>query len=1069
MIESIKHFVEEIENEVVHFTQLDDILKHSIVLSSINQKATYTDTEKRRERAMRNIVENSSNESSFCCVSSKQIENENFTNPIHKTEVLATKDEEEDILSTILDCTNSISTLTIAPKHEKSESNKSIHESNFQEQQYKVLSQCQQDAESGLSLFQSSTPQEAFVSSFLSSTYKSFPFSTVLPDYSSYFSESNIESSSSKFSVPPQIETSLNSSEQQQISFIKENDPFSHLASLLHPTPIVLSSSEENTQATVDALKSGKQSCDTCEPKSDSSLSKTTSSISKSSLLFERLKIEAVVFVLIALQQQESWNLKKQSSSSSASASSSEDFLLKLASLRDLVVRFCCIRGIVMAHELIKENENASSSSSSPSCSSSEASPAASNDLFNPQKHPDLFQKVSQWMDLLYLRYVPRSVLPRPFSAIDFNQLRKIDEQKRQWFQAKVEEGDEFAVLSDKRIPEWAKMKFQKMAEKKREMDELKKERDERELHKHNASTQKAKSSNSKHKNASDKSKNSMKESQSKMMKVFNSIKSTLSFSQQPKTVQHSYLNMISSSNAFLDAKGSPSHPSADSISQNSEALALTHSSSSDLSSSSVTSSSSPSIPPFHFLNQSLPPNAFLFQPPFDSPIVELSNIPLTKRKMQCLIEGEWLNDEVINFTIELMKRRMVRTIHAHGSAEEKQRLKISGVDVEMREEKNGAEIEKRKAMGEPGYEEWDVEKDLLSCGSSGWNPENCCQISLSLHKEEPVALQSYDESSTKTAELPSLDSLWSSKEEFLQDPITKILKVNPFEMYRSTVYSLDTPTALSQSSPVVASSPSAAKFSQFPHFITPFWRDTSLPLCYATNTFFYGKVSEGGVGYNYDMVKRWTRRRKAFVFYEREVLINNSSFISKISLSSSSSSSSISHSNVPNKIKLLLPLFDKIVVPIHRFSHWTLCVINLRLRRFEYYDSLKGSGENVVATLRRWVKDEINDKGIKIWRLQESSAASLSGAGKGGSDVRVEEEMSREEKEAYAAEIERWPLYRPAQMPVQENGCDCGMFMLLSCDCVMRNSSLNFSQSAINYVRNSLVEVLRNSGGDGF
>ena len=37
--------------------------------------------------------------------------------------------------------------------------------------------------------------------------------------------------------------------------------------------------------------------------------------------------------------------------------------------------------------------------------------------------------------------------------------------------------------------------------------------------------------------------------------------------------------------------------------------------------------------------------------------INELNNIPVTREKVQCLHKREWLNDEVINFFIELIKR----------------------------------------------------------------------------------------------------------------------------------------------------------------------------------------------------------------------------------------------------------------------------------------------------------------------------------------------------------------------------------------------------------------------------
>lgn len=36
----------------------------------------------------------------------------------------------------------------------------------------------------------------------------------------------------------------------------------------------------------------------------------------------------------------------------------------------------------------------------------------------------------------------------------------------------------------------------------------------------------------------------------------------------------------------------------------------------------------------------------------------------------------------------------------------------------------------------------------------------------------------------------------------------------------------------------------------------------------------------------------------------------------------------------------------DKIIIPIHLSMHWCLAVINLKEKRFEYYDSLLGNND---------------------------------------------------------------------------------------------------------------------------
>ena len=50
----------------------------------------------------------------------------------------------------------------------------------------------------------------------------------------------------------------------------------------------------------------------------------------------------------------------------------------------------------------------------------------------------------------------------------------------------------------------------------------------------------------------------------------------------------------------------------------------------------------------------------------------------------------------------------------------------------------------------------------------------------------------------------------------------------------------------------------------------------------------------------------------------------------------------------------------DLLIFPIHcHGNHWTLAVINMRMKRLEYYDSLRGGPDAVLTNLRRWLQDE--------------------------------------------------------------------------------------------------------------
>ena len=58
---------------------------------------------------------------------------------------------------------------------------------------------------------------------------------------------------------------------------------------------------------------------------------------------------------------------------------------------------------------------------------------------------------------------------------------------------------------------------------------------------------------------------------------------------------------------------------------------------------------------------------------------------------------------------------------------------------------------------------------------------------------------------------------------------------------------------------------------------------------------------------------------------------------------------------------------YDKVIIPVHLGNHWCLAVINFRKKRFEYYDSLGGSGDRVLK-----VMGCIDDF---VWSLQSSYA----------------------------------------------------------------------------------------------
>ncbi|KAL0838193.1 hypothetical protein Bca101_090083 [Brassica carinata] len=66
----------------------------------------------------------------------------------------------------------------------------------------------------------------------------------------------------------------------------------------------------------------------------------------------------------------------------------------------------------------------------------------------------------------------------------------------------------------------------------------------------------------------------------------------------------------------------------------------------------------------------------------------------------------------------------------------------------------------------------------------------------------------------------------------------------------------------------------------------------------------------------------------------------------------------------------------DKIFIPIHMNIHWTLAVISIKERKFQYLDSYKGREPRILDALGRYFVDEVRDKNevdvdVSQWRQE--------------------------------------------------------------------------------------------------
>uniref|UniRef100_A0A0D6QUL2 Ubiquitin-like protease family profile domain-containing protein n=1 Tax=Araucaria cunninghamii TaxID=56994 RepID=A0A0D6QUL2_ARACU len=149
---------------------------------------------------------------------------------------------------------------------------------------------------------------------------------------------------------------------------------------------------------------------------------------------------------------------------------------------------------------------------------------------------------------------------------------------------------------------------------------------------------------------------------------------------------------------------------------------------------------------------------------------------------------------------------------------------------------------------------------------------------------------------------------------------------------------------------------------------------------CHFFNTFFYKKLFNPSTRQDdYRAVRRWTTKKK---------------------------------------LGYSLTDCDKIFVPIHKEIHWCLAIIDMRARKFQYLDSLRGSDPNVLEVLARYIVQEAKDKT--------------------GQDL----------------DVSTWEKECVEDLPAQRNGWDCGVFMIKYADFHSRGLPLEFSQAHMPYFR---------------
>ncbi|KAK7064399.1 cysteine proteinase [Favolaschia claudopus] len=119
----------------------------------------------------------------------------------------------------------------------------------------------------------------------------------------------------------------------------------------------------------------------------------------------------------------------------------------------------------------------------------------------------------------------------------------------------------------------------------------------------------------------------------------------------------------------------------------------------------------------------------------------------------------------------------------------------------------------------------------------------------------------------------------------------------------------------------------------------------------------------------------------------------------------------------------------DTILIPVnHNNVHWTAAAINFRQKRIEAYDSLHDDGARVYKLLRQYV------------------------------------DLEHRNKKKAPFDFTGWEDHTSPDVPMQENGFDCGVFTCQFLESLSRGEdSFNFSQKDILYLRRRMVWEIGN------
>lgn len=118
----------------------------------------------------------------------------------------------------------------------------------------------------------------------------------------------------------------------------------------------------------------------------------------------------------------------------------------------------------------------------------------------------------------------------------------------------------------------------------------------------------------------------------------------------------------------------------------------------------------------------------------------------------------------------------------------------------------------------------------------------------------------------------------------------------------------------------------------------------------------------------------------------------------------------------------------DTVFIPVHNHNHWTLMVVKPSARTIEHFDSLGSASQRHIATIKEWLRNELGPQYIEG----------------------------------------QWTVL-PSASPQQNNGYDCGVFLLSTAKAVALGiDPLSYGASDVATLRKKIVAEIMDGGFEG-